>query len=62
MFLGVGTKDQLALTGMRALNKTLTAAGAKRLTYREYPEAEHLVIVREALPDLFAQWDALKAE
>ena len=62
LFLGVGTKDQLALSGMRALNKTLTAAGAKRLTYREYPEAEHLVIVREALPALFTQWDAVCAE
>ena len=62
LFLGVGTKDQLALTGMRSLNKSLTAAGAKRLTYREYPEAEHLVVVREALPDAFAQWDALLAK
>ena len=62
LFLGVGTKDQLALTGMRALNKTLTAAGAKRLTYREYPDAEHLVIVREALPNVFEAWDALRAE
>ncbi len=62
LFLGVGTKDQLALAGMRALNKTLIAAGAKRLTYREYPEAEHLVIVREALPDAFAEWDALRAK
>ena len=62
LFLAVGTKDAIALTGMRALNKRLTAAGAKRLTYREYPEAEHLVIVRESLPDLFAQWDALKAD
>ncbi len=62
LFLGVGTKDQLALTGMRALNKTLTAAAAKRLTYREYPDAEHLVIVREALPNVFEQWDALRAE
>ncbi len=62
LFLAVGTKDPLALTGMRTLNKTLTAGGATRLTYREYPEAEHLVIVREALPDLFEQWDALKAE
>ena len=61
LFLGVGTKDQLALAGTRALNKTLAAAGAKRLTYREYPEAEHLVVVREALPDLFAWWDALRA-
>ena len=62
LFLGVGVKDQLALTGMRALNKSLTAAGAKKLTYREYPDAEHLVIVRESLPDVFAQWDALRAE
>lgn len=59
VFVGVGDKDSLALTGARALNKALTAAGAKSVTYKEYPDVEHLVIVREALPDAFAVFDAV---
>jgi predicted esterase len=60
MFIGVGTQDTLALGGSRSLRKALP--GAKRLTYREYPDLEHLVIVREALPDVFAGWDAVARE
>jgi dienelactone hydrolase len=56
-FVGVGDKDSLALAGARALNKALTAANAKAVTYKEYPGVEHLVIVREALPDAFAVFD-----
>lgn len=55
-FIGVGTKD-FALSGSRSLKKTLADGGAKQLTYREYPDFEHLVIVREALPDVFAMFD-----
>jgi pimeloyl-ACP methyl ester carboxylesterase len=57
-FVGVGDKDSLALGGARSLNKALTAANAKAVTYKEYPDVEHLVIVREALPDAFAVFDA----
>lgn len=57
LFLGVGTKDQLAYKGSTALVKNLRAAEAANLTAKEYPEIEHLVIVREALPDVFAIWD-----
>jgi hypothetical protein len=56
VFVGVGDKDALALTASRALQKSL--AGVKRLTYKEYEGVEHLVIVREALPDAFAVFDA----
>jgi dienelactone hydrolase len=55
-FVGVGDADSLALAGARALRKSL--AGAKRVTYREYEGVEHLVIVREALPDAFEVFDA----
>jgi predicted esterase len=58
VFIGVGDKD-FALGGARGLNKALAAAGAKAITYKEYPNIEHLVIVREALPDVFNSWDAL---
>ncbi|MBX9579310.1 MAG: hypothetical protein K2X87_03300 [Gemmataceae bacterium] len=56
VFVAAGEKD-FGLGMARALNKTLTAGGAKDLTYREYPGAEHLLIVREALPDVFARFD-----
>jgi predicted esterase len=56
-FLAVGEKDPLSLRIARELNKDLTAGSAKRLTYKEYPHVEHLVIVREALPDVFAMFD-----
>ncbi len=55
LFVGVGEKDGVALAGARALNKAL--AGAKGLTFKEYPNIEHMVIVREALPDVFALFD-----
>jgi predicted esterase len=57
LFVGVGQKDTLALGSARSLKKSLTDAGEKRLTYEEYPGVEHLVIVREALPDVFALFD-----
>jgi predicted esterase len=59
VFVGVGDQD-FALKGSRALHKALTDTGAKRATYKEYPDLEHLVIVREALPDVFAQWDEIR--
>ena len=39
--------------------KELEEAGAKDVTYREYPGVEHMVIVREALPDVFDFFDAV---
>jgi predicted esterase len=57
LFIGVGDKDALALTGARALKQSLTDAGANLVTYREYPGVEHLVVVREALPDAFAVFE-----
>ncbi len=56
-FIGVGEKDTLALRGARALKATLTTHGAKQLTYKEYPAIEHMVIVRQSLPDVFAHFD-----
>lgn len=59
VFIGVGTKDQLAFTGAKSLSKALATAGAKNVTDKEYADIEHMVIVREALPDVFAAWDQL---
>lgn len=55
-FVGVGTAD-FAAAGGRSLGKALTDAGAKKVTVKEYAGVEHLVIVREALPDVFALFD-----
>lgn len=55
-FVGVGEKDGLMLSAVRGLKKAL-APTAKKLTYQEYPHVEHMVIVREALPDVFAVFD-----
>lgn len=57
VFIGVGDRDTLARSGARALNQALTAAGAKAVTFKEYAGVEHLVIVRQALPDVFALFD-----
>jgi predicted esterase len=57
LFVGVGSKD-FALAGAKGLAKAATAAGAK-VTEKVYPGVEHLVIVREALPDAFAIFDTL---
>lgn len=51
-FIGVGTKD-FALRGSRALRDTLQRVGVEHISYKEYPEIEHLVIVQVALRDVF---------
>jgi predicted esterase len=52
-FIGVGDKD-FALAGALALAKALPDA-----TLKEYPGVEHMLIVRTALPDVFAMWDTV---
>jgi predicted esterase len=59
VFIGVGEKDSLALTGARELSKSLGASGAKAIVYKEYENLEHLLIVREALPDVFEMFDKI---
>jgi predicted esterase len=58
-FIGVGDKD-FALRSSKSLNTALVNAKATKLTYKEYPKLEHLVIVREALPDVFEMFDKIK--
>ncbi len=57
-FIGVGDKD-FTLARVRKLKKTLDDAKAKAMTYKEYEGLEHLLIVREALPDAFAMFDTI---
>ncbi|CAN5497894.1 hypothetical protein BH11PLA2_BH11PLA2_03270 [soil metagenome] len=61
IFVGIGSKD-FALSGARSLVKSLKDSGAKNVTDKEYPDIEHLVIVREALPDVFKLFDAVIAD
>jgi predicted esterase len=56
VFVGVGSRD-FAVRSARALHRSLTDAGAGRAAFKEYPDLEHLVIVREALPDAFEVFD-----
>lgn len=56
LLVGVGTKD-FALGGARSLHKALVAGGAMQATLKEYPDLEHLLIVRESYPDVFALFD-----
>jgi acetyl esterase/lipase len=55
-FIGVGTNDIAALSS-RGLRDNLRKAGVKTVEYREYPDVDHFVVVREALPDVFAMFD-----
>ena len=45
---------RLALVVLGALAKALPDA-----TFKEYAGLEHMLIVREALPDVFAGWDTI---
>ena len=56
VFVGIGDKDLIS-SGAKNLYKSLTAGGAKNVAYKEYAGVEHMVIVREALPDVFAMFD-----
>ncbi len=57
-FIGVGSRDFL-LRNVNALHDSLTAAEVKTVVFREYPDLEHLVIVQQALPDVFAFFDGI---
>lgn len=58
VFIGVGDKD-FALRTAKGLQTALEKAKATKVTYKEYPDVEHLVIVREALGDVFDLFDKL---
>ena len=58
-FIAAGEKD-FGLAPAKALQKALEAGGAKNATFREYAGIEHLLIVRDALPDVFESFDRVK--
>jgi predicted esterase len=56
IFIGVGTKD-LARVAAKGLRNKLDKLGMTTVEYKEYEGIEHLLVVREALPDTFAFFD-----
>jgi predicted esterase len=56
VFIGVGTKD-IARGAAKHLRDKLDKLGVTTVDYKEYAGIEHLLIVREALPDVFALFD-----
>ena len=62
IFVAAGEKD-FGLAPAKSLHKSLIDGGAKNAEFREYEGIEHLIIVREALPDVFDRFDrAAKAK
>ena len=59
--VGVGTED-FARGGAVGLHKSLTDAGVKGVTLKEYPGVEHLTVVRVAVGDVFAAFDGTARE
>lgn len=58
IFIGAGERD-FALAGAKSLRDSLLGSGAKRAVWREYANTEHLLVVPDALPDVFAWLTAL---
>lgn len=57
LFVGCGKAD-FALAGARNLASALKKTEDAKVTFREYDDIEHLLIVRDALPEVFRAWDA----
>jgi predicted esterase len=57
-FIACGDQD-FARSQSRSLAKSLGATGGPAVTFKEYPDIEHLAIVQVALPDVFAFLDAV---
>ncbi|HZT80638.1 MAG TPA: alpha/beta hydrolase-fold protein [Gemmataceae bacterium] len=56
-FVGVGSED-FAAGGARQLSAALKRADVKKVEFKEYKGVEHLVVVQEAMKDVFAFFDA----
>lgn len=56
LFVGCG-KEDFAFAGARSLVVALKKTEGVKVTFREYDDIEHLLIVREAMPDVFRFWE-----
>ncbi len=57
-FVGVGKRD-FALEGARRLVANLKRSDVKTLVHREYEHVEHIMVVPEALPEVFRFFDKM---
>jgi alpha-beta hydrolase superfamily lysophospholipase len=57
-WLGAGSED-FGLSSSRHLAQSLRAAGAADVRFKEYPDAEHLIVVQVALDDVFLFFDGV---
>jgi pimeloyl-ACP methyl ester carboxylesterase len=60
-FVAAGSRD-FALPGAKQFVKKLQEAGVEQVVFREYPDVEHLLIVQEALGDVFKFFDDAAAK
>jgi predicted esterase len=58
IFAGAGERD-FGRRGAEALHRSLVEAGSTSAKLRIYPHCEHLMVVADALPDVFAWLDGL---
>jgi predicted esterase len=57
-FIGIGAAEEKPLAAAaKALHESLKKAEVEKVVFREYTEAEHLLVVQFALPDVFAFFD-----
>ncbi len=61
VFVGCGTEDFL-LASARALADELRKGGATKVTVKEYAGVEHILVVQEALPDVFKFFEKVKKD
>jgi predicted esterase len=57
IFIGCGSED-ITLFGAKGLAQALQKIGATHTTFKEYPNVEHILVVQEALKDVFAFFEA----
>lgn len=58
ILVGVGEFD-FALKQAEALASNLKKAGLTKVTYKKYPGLEHMIIVQDALPEVFQFFDSV---
>lgn len=58
IFVGVGEFD-FALKQAESLANNLKKAGSTNVTYKKYPVLEHMIIVQDALPEVFQFFDSV---
>lgn len=58
-YVAAGSLD-FGKSGARSLSQSLQRAGGKQVTYREFPDVEHMVIVQAALDEAFQFFDKQK--